>query len=51
MEDFLGDVNLHKSDYNFNVYIIRMWNVPTKYNSSEVWYVELILQDNKEKQD
>ncbi|MED6114506.1 hypothetical protein PIB30_080887 [Stylosanthes scabra] len=44
---YKGPVLAWESNYNFNVYVIRLWEVPMKYNAKEVWYLELILQDSK----
>ncbi|MED6135695.1 hypothetical protein PIB30_049096 [Stylosanthes scabra] len=46
-EDFLADVHSRKPDWNINVYVIRLWGVPTKSNLKVDWYIEMILQDRK----
>ncbi|MED6211476.1 hypothetical protein PIB30_074002, partial [Stylosanthes scabra] len=46
-ENFLAEVHSRTPGWNFNLYVIRMWDVPTKYNPNELWYVEMILQDSK----
>ncbi|MED6210265.1 hypothetical protein PIB30_062608 [Stylosanthes scabra] len=46
-ENFLAEVHSRTPEWNLNLYVIRMWDVPTKYNPNELWYVEMILQDSK----
>ncbi|MED6160407.1 hypothetical protein PIB30_051279 [Stylosanthes scabra] len=46
-EHLLADVHPRKPDWNLNVYIIRLWEVPSKYNPNEFLYLEMILQDSK----
>ncbi|MED6221229.1 hypothetical protein PIB30_052528 [Stylosanthes scabra] len=46
-ENFLVDVHPRMLKWNFNLYVIRLWDVMTKYNPNELWYVEMILQDSK----
>ncbi|XP_025652763.1 uncharacterized protein [Arachis hypogaea] len=36
-----------KLDWNFKVYIVRIWEVPSKYNKKEIGSIEMILQDCK----
>ncbi|XP_016195509.1 uncharacterized protein LOC107636521 [Arachis ipaensis] len=43
--DFVTDVNARKLDSNFKVYIVRIWEVPSKYNEKEIGSIEMILQD------
>ncbi|QHO12363.1 Replication protein A 70 kDa DNA-binding subunit A [Arachis hypogaea] len=45
--DFVTDVNARKLDWNFKVYIVRIWEVPSKYNKKEIGSIEMILQDCK----
>ncbi|MED6209832.1 hypothetical protein PIB30_058475 [Stylosanthes scabra] len=46
-EDYLVDVHPRYHEWNFNVYVIRMWEVPSKSNPKVMTHVELILQDSK----
>ncbi|XP_057723394.1 replication protein A 70 kDa DNA-binding subunit B-like [Arachis stenosperma] len=45
--DFLGDINTKKLWWSFKVYIIRIWELPSKFNEKEVQSIEMILQDSK----
>ncbi|RYR26218.1 hypothetical protein Ahy_B02g060415 [Arachis hypogaea] len=45
--DYLLDLNLTKLTWNFKVYVIRIWEVPSKYNEKEVGSIQMILQDSK----
>ncbi|MED6147667.1 hypothetical protein PIB30_045890 [Stylosanthes scabra] len=47
VEDYLADVHPRYHDWNFNVYVVRMWEVPSKSNPKVMSHVELILQDSK----
>ncbi|MED6121248.1 hypothetical protein PIB30_028196 [Stylosanthes scabra] len=46
-ENYLAEVHPRTPEWNFNLYVITMWDVSTKYNPNELWYVEMILQDSK----
>ncbi|MED6189674.1 hypothetical protein PIB30_098367 [Stylosanthes scabra] len=46
-EHFLADVHARFHDWNFNVYVIRVWEVLSKSNPKEMTHVELILRDSK----
>ncbi|XP_025640561.1 uncharacterized protein [Arachis hypogaea] len=45
--DYLLDLNPTKITWNFKVYVIRIWEVPSKYNEKEVGSIQMILQDSK----
>ncbi|QHO56132.1 replication protein A 70 kDa DNA-binding subunit A-like isoform [Arachis hypogaea] len=45
--DYLLDVNPKKLAWNFNVYVVRISEVPNKYNEKEIGSIEMILQDSK----
>ncbi|MED6175912.1 hypothetical protein PIB30_082799 [Stylosanthes scabra] len=45
--EFLGDIHPKYHEWNFNVYVIRMWEVPPKNNPKVMTHVELILQDSE----
>ncbi|MED6125008.1 hypothetical protein PIB30_064436 [Stylosanthes scabra] len=46
-EDYHADVHPRYHEWNFNVYVIRMLEVPSKSNPKVMTHVELILQDSK----
>ncbi|MED6160513.1 hypothetical protein PIB30_052115 [Stylosanthes scabra] len=46
-EDYLADIHPRYHEWNFNVYVIRMWEVPSKSNPKVMTHIELILQDSK----
>ncbi|MED6111168.1 hypothetical protein PIB30_049924 [Stylosanthes scabra] len=45
--DFLGDIHPRYHEWNFNVYVKRMWEMPSKNNPMVMTHVELIMQDSK----
>ncbi|XP_052113681.1 replication protein A 70 kDa DNA-binding subunit A-like [Arachis duranensis] len=45
--DSVLDVNAKTLHWNFKVYVIRIWEVPSKFNNNEVNSIEMVLQDNK----
>ncbi|XLS91586.1 hypothetical protein HN51_067594 [Arachis hypogaea] len=45
--DLVTDVNPKKLQWHFKVYVVRIWEVPSKYNEKEIGSIEMILQDAK----
>ncbi|XP_016200051.1 uncharacterized protein LOC107641056 [Arachis ipaensis] len=45
--DYLYDVNAKQLTWNFKVYVVRLWESPSKFNEKEVGSIEMILQDIK----
>ncbi|RYR68357.1 hypothetical protein Ahy_A03g014850 [Arachis hypogaea] len=45
--DYISDINARKLCWNFKVYVIRIWEHPSKFNEKEVGSIEMILQDSK----
>ncbi|RYR47676.1 hypothetical protein Ahy_A07g033621 [Arachis hypogaea] len=45
--DLVTDVNPKKLQSHFKVYVVRIWEVPSKYNEKEIASIEIILQDAK----
>ncbi|KAL4337600.1 hypothetical protein AHAS_Ahas12G0126400 [Arachis hypogaea] len=45
--DHLADVNAKNLYWSFKVFVVRAWDVPSKFNDKEVMSMELGLQDSK----
>ncbi|QHO57364.1 hypothetical protein HN51_011953 [Arachis hypogaea] len=45
--DYISDINARKFCWNFKVYVIRIWEHPSKFNEKEIGSIEMILQDSK----
>ncbi|KAL1289288.1 hypothetical protein HN51_057763 [Arachis hypogaea] len=43
--DKLMDVNARKLDWNFQVYIVHLWEVPNIFNINDINGIEMVLQD------
>ncbi|XP_057739701.1 replication protein A 70 kDa DNA-binding subunit B-like [Arachis stenosperma] len=45
--DMLMNVNAKKLEWKFQVYVVRIWKNPNRYNQKEVNSIEMVLQDMK----
>ncbi|XLV01040.1 hypothetical protein S245_015411 [Arachis hypogaea] len=45
--DYLADVNAKTLHWSFKVFVVRAWDVPSRFNDKEVMSMELVLQDSK----
>ncbi|RYR67266.1 hypothetical protein Ahy_A03g013581 [Arachis hypogaea] len=45
--DYLADVNAKNFHWSFKVFVVRAWEVPSRFNDKEVMSMELVLQDSK----
>ncbi|XP_057739914.1 replication protein A 70 kDa DNA-binding subunit D-like [Arachis stenosperma] len=45
--DYLADLNARKLQWNFKVYVIRVWELPNRYNEGEVGTIEVIIEDSQ----
>ncbi|XP_072059828.1 replication protein A 70 kDa DNA-binding subunit A isoform X1 [Arachis hypogaea] len=43
--DMLMDVNARKLEWNFQVYVVHLWEVPNRFNEKEINGIEIVLQD------
>ncbi|KAL4329892.1 hypothetical protein AHAS_Ahas13G0345500 [Arachis hypogaea] len=45
--DFVEDVNAKKLAWSFKVHVVRIWEVPNRFNLKELNSIEMVLQDSK----
>ncbi|XP_057755373.1 uncharacterized protein LOC130974516 [Arachis stenosperma] len=45
--DYVTDLNARKLQWNFKVYVIRVWELPNRYNEREVGTIEVIIQGSQ----
>uniref|UniRef100_A0A1S3XDX0 Replication protein A 70 kDa DNA-binding subunit B/D first OB fold domain-containing protein n=1 Tax=Nicotiana tabacum TaxID=4097 RepID=A0A1S3XDX0_TOBAC len=46
--DFIKDITISKMQWKLKVRVVRLWEVPDRYNSDTTFSIELVLQDEKE---
>ncbi|XLS91704.1 hypothetical protein HN51_067712 [Arachis hypogaea] len=45
--DMLMDISPKKLAWNFLVYVVRLWEAPSRYNLKEINSIEMVLQDSQ----
>ncbi|XP_070010416.1 uncharacterized protein [Nicotiana sylvestris] len=45
--DFIKDITISKMQWKLKVRVVRLWEVPDRYNSDTAFSIELVLQDEK----
>ncbi|KAL4365979.1 hypothetical protein AHAS_Ahas07G0160200 [Arachis hypogaea] len=43
--DMSMDVNARKLEWNFQVYVFHLWEVPNRFNEKEINGIEMVPQD------
>ncbi|XP_016512211.1 uncharacterized protein LOC107829248 [Nicotiana tabacum] len=45
--DFIKDITISKIQWKLKVRVVRLWEVPDRYNSDTTFSIKLVLQDEK----
>ncbi|XP_019227248.1 PREDICTED: uncharacterized protein LOC109208572 [Nicotiana attenuata] len=45
--DFIKDITISKMQWKLKVRVVRLWEVPDRFNPGTIFSIELVLQDEK----